>query len=326
MERNRLKSSPMESAPVKGRGMNKIIIVTRKTRLTELVNKYNTLEQAKFYIEHLGADFSDYILEDENYRKAVETVKFIAEKYARIQELDRTFFPNIILGREDIVIAVGQDGLVANVMKYLNGHPLIGINPDIKRWDGVLLPFEPGDLVRILPLVIRGNYQRKAVTIARAATKDGQEMLAVNDLFIGQRTHTSAQYSISWNRQEENQSSSGIIVSTGLGATGWYKSIMTEAKRIAEILGWEGVSGVDKPIGWSDDNLTFVVREPYKSRSTQADIVYGKLGRKDTLRIVSKMAVNGVLFSDGMESDAIEFNAGSEIEIGIADRKGNLVV
>ena len=326
MERNRLKSSPMESAPVKGRGMNKIIIVTRKTRLTELVNKYNTLEQAKFYIEHLGADFSDYILEDENYRKAVETVKSIAEKYARIQEVDRTFFPNMILGREDIVIAVGQDGLVANVMKYLNGHPLIGINPDIKRWDGVLLPFEPGDLVRILPLVIKGNYQRKAVTIARAATKDGQEMLAVNDLFIGQRTHTSAQYSICWNRQEENQSSSGIIVSTGLGATGWYKSIMTEAKRIAEILGWEGVSGVDKPIGWSDDNLTFVVREPYKSRSTQADIVYGKLGRKDTLRIVSKMAVNGVLFSDGMESDAIEFNAGSEIEIGIADRKGNLVV
>lgn len=326
MERNRLKSSPIESAPVKGRGMNKIIIVTRKTRLTELVNKYNTLEQAKFYIEHLGADFSDYILEDENYRKAVETVKSIAEKYARIQEVDRTFFPNMILGREDIVIAVGQDGLVANVMKYLNGHPLIGINPDIKRWDGVLLPFEPGDLVRILPLVIRGNYQRKAVTIARAATKDGQEMLAVNDLFIGQRTHTSAQYSICWNRQEENQSSSGIIVSTGLGATGWYKSIMTEAKRIAEILGWEGISGVDKPIGWSDDNLTFVVREPYKSRSTQADIVYGKLGRKDTLRIVSKMAVNGVLFSDGMESDAIEFNAGSEIEIGIANRKGNLVV
>lgn len=314
----------MES--IKERGMNKIVIVTRKTRLTELVNKYNTLEQAKFYIEHLGADFSDYALEDENYRKAVETVKSIAEKYARIQEVDRTFFPNMILGREDIIIAVGQDGLVANVMKYLKGHPLIGINPDVKRWDGVLLPFEPGDLARILPAVIKGSYQRKAVTIARASTKDGQEMLAVNDLFIGQRTHTSAQYHICWNGQEENQSSSGIIVSTGLGATGWYKSIMTEAKRIAEILGWEGISYKDNPIGWSDDNLTFVVREPYKSRSTQADIVYGKLGREDTLRIVSKMAVNGILFSDGMESDAIEFNAGSEIEIGIADRKGNLVV
>lgn len=326
MKRNDLNVNPIKSAYVKERGMNKIIIVTRKTRLTELVNKYNTLEQAKFYIEHLGADFSDYILEDENYRKAVAAVKSIAEKYARIQEVDRTFFPNMILGRDDIIIAVGQDGLVANVMKYLKGHPLIGVNPDIKRWDGVLLPFEPGDLAGILPAVIRGNYQRKAVTIARASTNDGQEMLAVNDLFIGQRTHTSAQYHICWNDQEENQSSSGIIVSTGLGATGWYKSIMTEAKRISEILGGGSISFKDKPVGWSDDNLTFVVREPYKSRSTQACIVYGKLGKEDTLRIVSKMAVNGVLFSDGMESDAIEFNAGSEIEIGIADKKGNLVV
>lgn len=326
MERDRWKEKHTVSAPVRERGMNKIIIVTRKTRLTELVNKYNTREQAKFYIEHLGADFSDYVLEDEKYRKAVECVKAAAEKYARVQEVDRTFFPSIILGREDIVIAVGQDGLVANVMKYLNGHPLIGVNPDVKRWDGVLLPFEPEELSGKLPAVIRGNYRSKAVTIAKASTKDGQEMLAVNDLFIGQRTHTSAQYHICWNRQEENQTSSGIIVSTGLGATGWYKSIITEARRIAEILGGEGVLFRDQPIGWSDDHLTFVVREPYKSRSTQADIVYGKLGKSDSLRIVSQMAVNGVLFSDGMESDAIEFNAGSEIEIGIAERKGNLVV
>lgn len=326
MEKDWQKGNHRGSEPLKERGMNKVILVTRKTRLTELVNKYNTKEQAKFYIEHLGADFSDYVLEDENYRKAVKCVRAAAEKYSRVQEVDRTFFPNMILGREDIVIAVGQDGLVANVMKYLDGHPLIGVNPDVKRWDGVLLPFEPGDLLEKLPAVIRGNYQSKAVTIAKASAKDGQEMLAVNDLFIGQRTHTSAQYHISWNGQEENQSSSGIIVSTGLGATGWYQSVMTQAGRIAGILGGEHISFGESPWDWSDDHLTFVVREPFKSRSTQADIVYGKLGKSDSLRIVSQMAVNGVLFSDGMESDAIEFNAGSEIEIGIAEKKGNLVV
>lgn len=314
----------METKPIE-RGMNKIIIVTRKTRLTELVEKYNTLEQAKFYIEHLGADFSDYALEDKNYREAVQKVKHIAEKYARVQEVDRTFFPNMILGREDIVITVGQDGLVANVMKYLNGHPLIGINPDIKRWDGVLLPFEPEDLAKLLPVVIAGKYHTKAVTIARAVTKDGQEMLAVNDLFVGQRTHTSAQYDILWNQSRETQSSSGIIISTGLGATGWYQSILTEVDKIAKAFGIESHI-LRKPADWSADSLTFVVREPYPSRSTQTDIVCGKLKKEDTFRIVSKMAVNGVVFSDGMESDAIEFNAGSEIEIGIADKKGNLVV
>lgn len=314
----------MESKYFSERGMNKVIIVTRKTRLTELVQKYNTIEQAKFYIEHLGADFSDYSLEDKNYRGAVETVKSIAGKYARVQEIDRTFFPNMILGAKDIVITVGQDGMVANVMKYLDGHPLIGINPDIKRWDGVLLPFEPRDLEKILPAVISEKYKAREVTIAKAVLKDGQEMLAVNDLFVGQRTHTSAQYDIAWNGIRETQSSSGIIISTGLGATGWYKSIITEAGKIAESFGIDNPFFYE-PMGWSSDSLTFVVREPYPSRSTQTNIVHGKLAKDDSFRIVSKMSANGVVFSDGMESDAIEFNAGSEIEIGIADKKGNLV-
>lgn len=314
----------VERGIIMERGMHKIVVVTRKTRLAELIYKYNTMEQAKFYIEHLGADFSDYVLEDGNYKEAVSQVRAVAEKYARVQEADRNFFPSMILGRNDIVIAVGQDGLVANVMKYLDNHPLIGINPDTKRWDGILLPFEPGDLEEILPKVIMGKYSSRAVTIARAATKDGQEMLAVNDLFIGQRTHTSAQYGINWNGREENQSSSGVIVSTGLGATGWYKSIMTEARQIAGIFGCKNI--VDSPIGWSEDKLSFVVREPYPSRFTQADIVYGRIGKEDSFKITSKMAANGVVFSDGMESDAIEFNAGSEVEIGIADKKGKLVV
>lgn len=306
------------------REMNKVVLVTRKTRLMELVYKYNTVEQAKFYIEHMGVDFSDYLEEDQCYRKVVRQVMDITEKYARIQEIDRDFVPNMIFGRQDIVIAVGQDGLVANVMKYLDGQPLLGVNPDIKRWDGVLLPFEVGQLEHILPRVIAGNYQAKDITMAQATTKDGQRMLAVNDLFVGQKTHASARYDITWNEDTENQSSSGIIISTGLGATGWYKSIMAEAARIAEIFGGHPIA--DSPLAWGEDRLTFVVREPYPSRATQADIVYGKIGKSDSFRILSKMPENGVVFSDGMENDTILFNSGTEVVIGVADRKGKLVV
>jgi len=50
---------------------NKIVLIKRKTRLEDLIARYNTIAQAKFYIEHLGSDFSDYISEDEQYKKAV---------------------------------------------------------------------------------------------------------------------------------------------------------------------------------------------------------------------------------------------------------------
>ena len=306
------------------RGMNKVVLVTRKTRLQELVYKYNTVEQARFYIEHMGVDFSDYLKEDEVYRQAVAEVKNAVDKYARIQEIDRDFVANMIFGEKDIVIAVGQDGLVVNVMKYLDTQPLIGVNPDPRRWDGVLLPFEPGQVSKVLPKVIAGNYDSRQVTMAQASSKDGQSMLAVNDLFIGCRTHTSARYDITWNQSTENHSSSGIIISTGLGSTGWYKSIIAQAQGIAKMFGCGQIPY--NPPKWGDDRLTFVVREPYPSCATQAEIVYGQIGKQDHFHVTSKMPMNGVVFSDGIENDVIEFNSGSEIDVSIASQKGHLVV
>lgn len=302
------------------RGMNKIIIVTRKTRLSELIYKYNTFEQAKFYIEHMGADFSDYISEDETYRSAVKTVTEGCERLARVQIVDRESVPNMIFGENDIVVAVGQDGIVANTMKYLDGQPLIGINPDIRRWDGVLLPFEPGEISDIASNVIKGNFREKAVNMAEAVTTDGQHMLAVNDLFIGQKTHVSARYEICFQNRTENQSSSGIIVSTGLGSTGWYRSVM------AQLAAMQGSAGSSREtMRWDEERLKFVVREPFPSKTTQADIVFGEIKAGDTFRLVSKMPENGVIFSDGVEQDAIDFVAGMEVVIQSAAKKGRLV-
>lgn len=160
--------------------------------------------------------------------------------------------------------------------------------------------------------------------MAQASTQDGQCMLAVNDLFIGQRTHVSARYDITWNRRTEHQSSSGIIVSTGLGSTGWYRSVITQAAGIAHaFLGKEFSAGRQS---WDADRLTFVVREPFPSRSTRTDIVYGEIGEGDDFRILSQMPGNGVIFSDGIEADAIEFNAGTEVTVRTAPQKGMLVV
>ena len=306
------------------RGMNKVVLVTRKTRLKELIYKYNTVEQAQFYMEHMGADFSDYLREDRNYREAVAKVAGAAEKYARVQQIDREFLPHMIFGEKDIVIVIGQDGLVANTMKYLNRQPLIGINPDPARWDGILLPFEVGQAEAVLCRTIAGNHAARQVTMAQAKTRDGQTMLAVNDLFIGQRTHVSARYDITWNRRTEHQSSSGIIISTGLGSTGWYRSVIAQAAGICREVA--GQSFKTERHDWDENKLFFAVREPFPSRSTQTDIVFGKIGETDHFRILSQMPGNGVIFSDGIEADAIEFNSGTEVTIKIAPQKGILVV
>ena len=306
-----------------GRGLNKVVLVKRRTRYEELKKRYNTVEQARFYIEHLGADFSDYEREDAAYNSALESVRALVRPLARLQEIDREYLPNMIFGADDIVVALGQDGLVANVMKYLSGQPLIGVNPDSARFDGVLLPFEAGDLERLLPKVIKGSFSVKSVAMGKAESKDGQILYAVNDFFVGVENHSSARYLIRHGKLEENQSSSGIIISTGFGMTGWHKSVMAEFRGLARAF---NLSPIREPsYEWDRRELTFQVREPYPSRFTQAELVYGKVTDGESLVLTSSMSENGVVFSDGIFEDAIEFNAGMEIRISVAEQTGKLV-
>jgi NAD kinase len=304
----------------------KVILVTRETRLEGLIARYHTAAQAKFYVEHLGADFSDYQREHDTYlaekRRTIETL----EQWGRYQIVDRSFLPNFIFGPADIVVALGQDGLVANIMKYLDGHPLIGVNPDSGRYDGVLLPFVPSDLVALLPDVAADKRSFKSITMAKAALTDGQALYAVNDLFIGARSHTSALYEIQTDTQHETQSSSGLIVSTGLGSTAWFKSIVTGSLAIAKAFGEQSETAGYSSWPWDAEVLQFAVREPFPSKTSQTKLVCGRLTRSEGLRLRSLMPENGVIFSDGIEADRLEFNSGTQAQITVAERRGKLVI
>ncbi len=328
---------------------NKIVLIKRKTRLEELVVRYNTIQQAQFYIERLGADFSDYINEDYNYRSAVETAVIELSAIGLVQLLERQHVPNFIFGEEDTVVVLGQDGLVANTLKYLKNQPLIGVNPDPERWDGVLLPFTVKDLRLIVPEVFRGQRQVQEVTLAKAELNDGQSLYGVNDLFIGRKTHVSARYQLQLNGSTEQQSSSGIIVSTGMGSTGWLKSVLAGAVGIARGAEQMKAGAAPEPadstrqgrtdaqrstesshpeqrLAWDHPHLYFTVREPFPSRTTSAELVFGQITGNQPLRITSQMPENGVIFSDGVESDFLEFNSGVEATITLAEKRGRLVV
>lgn len=306
---------------------NKIVLIKRKTRLEDLITRYNTIAQAKFYIEHLGSDFSDYFSEDEQYKKAVSEAYSELETLGRVQVVDRDYVPNFIFGDDDLVVVVGQDGLVANTLKYLTNQLLIGVNPDPARWDGVLLQFDVADLKLVVQDVFKMRRQVKEVSMAKAVLNDGQVIYAVNDLFIGQRTHVSSRYQIQLGDRHEAQSSSGVIVSTGLGSTGWLKSILAGAANIINVISNREIQvQQERRLEWNIDYLYFSVREPFRSRTSKTDIVFGKVTKGCPLKIRSQMAESGVIFSDGMESDYLQFNSGIEATITVAEKKGHLVV
>jgi NAD kinase len=302
-----------------------VIIIRDKTRLEQLIERFNSKAQAKFYIERSGGDFNFFELEHNTFYQSLSQIKETIISILKYKVIDRSFLPPYIFTKQDLVLVIGQDGLVANTAKYVNGLPIIGINPDIERYDGILLKHAPYHLNSILKNILKGNYVTKAVTMAKATLNDGQTLLAFNDFYIGADSHVSSRYGIEFNGAKEQQSSSGIIVSTGAGSTGWLSSIYNMANNISEYHRTDNnTSGTT--LSWNDNKLVFVVREPFLSKMSKTNIGYGVITKNNTLKIESNMPIKGIIFSDGVESDFLNFNSGSIVEISVADEKANLVV
>jgi NAD kinase len=304
--------------------LEKIIIVTRRTRLQELVTRFNTKAQARFYIEHSGGNFSDYEMEDDEYRRSFDQLSKSLDMGLKLQVIDRDFLPTFMFMPQDIVVTLGQDGLVANAAKYVKGQPIIAVNPSPRIFDGVLLPFLPGGVAAAVNRLVYEKAVIRAVTMAEAKLTDGQSLLAFNDLFIGPKTHVSARYRIVWSGKSEPQSSSGVLVSTGAGSTGWLSSIFNMTRGVAGLAG--AAFAVPTHLEWEDLRLVFVVREPFISRHSQAEIVAGMIAPGQELVLESLMPSGGVIFSDGTEADFLKFDSGVTAVIRASEQKAHLVM
>ena len=307
-------------------GSDKIILVTRKTRLEGLVERFNTREQARFYLDHSGDDFGRYEVEHETYLAALKTLKDQLARLGKLQVIERGFLPNFLFGKDDLVVALGIDGLVVNIAKYLDGQLLVAVNPDPAHIDGLLLPFRVEQIEGIARRALQRQVKTRAIRMAQASLADGQRLIGFNDLFIGARTHVSARYTLRQGQRSERHSSSGIIVSTGVGSTGWLSSLFNMTNGILAAFSGPGPLVSPPALSWESDRLVFVVREPFASKTSAAGMVGGWVDPDAPLVVQSEMPSGGVIFSDGVEADFLAFNAGATATIGLAEQRTLLVV
>jgi hypothetical protein len=171
--------------------------------------------------------------------------------------------------------------------------------------------------------VVRQRRPVRSVTMADAVLNSGQTLYAVNGVFIGRRSHVSARYTIAIAGREEREASSGVIVSTGLGSTGWLRSSHAGWHATTRTLLHQGTDAAgDGSFAWDADYLHYFVREPCPSRITQSNLVSERSERDQCLVLVSQMPENGVIVSDGIEADHLDVNSGTESRGGVAAEQG----
>lgn len=310
----------------------RLVLVTKATSQEALLRRHQSKQIAEFFLRSRGQSSARIAAEHDAYHRARESLALGLPRDLPRVEIERSAVPNFLFRPSDLVIAIGPDGLLANVVKYLAAEqPIVGVNPNASEVQGVLMRFSPEEAVVAVTAALAGRYQKEAITLAEATTNDGQRLLAVNDFLIGRRDQISARYTIQHRRREERHSSSGVLVSTGVGSSGWLRAVATQARGLAPHVCQSpqlkptttGESLWDFP--WDARMLTYVVREPYPSPSTQASLVLGRIFEADALTIASEMTDGGVIFSDGVPEDAIDFNAGTVVTVRVAEQKGYLL-
>jgi hypothetical protein len=122
-----------------GRLPPRAVIVTRPTEYDDLLQRHATREQARFFLASRGQRLDEVESRHAQVKSAFEAVLAAIPYRFRRAIVRRADLDRFLFEPEDIVVAVGQDGLVANVAKYLSGQIVIGINPSPALFDGVLV-------------------------------------------------------------------------------------------------------------------------------------------------------------------------------------------
>lgn len=292
----------------------RVVVVTRKTDFELLLVEHATFEQARFFLKTRGQDIGAVRERHTRFVEVLGRVAGVIPRDWRQTRVGRDDIDRFLFEPEDVVVAVGQDGLVANVAKYLTGQLVIGVNPEPERYDGVLVPLsaEQADLS-----LLRAAAEKKAScetrTMVEARLDDGQRLLALNEVFVGHRSHQSARYRIAHGGADELHSSSGVVVSSGTGATGWARSI--HRARNTDV-------ALPSP---EERRATFFVREAFPSIATGTTITDGEIRDGETLTVTSRMSSDGVIFGDGIEADRLTFAWGTQANVRLAAERLHLV-
>ncbi|WP_327179277.1 hypothetical protein OG599_30990 [Streptomyces sp. NBC_01335] len=316
------------------------VLVHRTTEYEELLARHGTHGQAAFFLSTRGRSLDEVAARHHRTLRALADVASAVPLTWRRSRVERADLDRFLFAPEDVVIVVGQDGLVANAAKYLAGQPVIGIDTEPGRNPGVLVRHRVRDTGALLRAATAPGAGGRAdeLTMVEAVADDGERLVALNEIYLGPPGHQTARYRIGPDTAAaapagsgagsapvgartgagagaspvgggagsgEAQASSGVLVGTGTGATGWLRSL------------WQERGSTLRLPAPTDPRLLWFVREAWPSPVTGTSLVAGELGRGQGLRLTVE-SDRMVVFGDGMESDAVELTWGQAVRLGIS--------
>jgi len=200
----------------------------------------------------------------------------------------------------DLVISLGGDGTFVRAANFIRDQTILGINSDPETSEGALKSLFPNEVEKLNDIL---DGKHKIIIRERARVLlNGKEIreLVVNAVFVGAASQFHAsRYIVNFKGQKEEHRSSGILVSTGTGSTGWFKS------------------AGGKVFGYDEKKLKFIIREPYVGNRVYCPkLLSGEICSGEDMEIISTRDYGGVL---AVDDTVYVLNKGDSIKVEISD-------
>ena len=208
----------------------------------------------------------------------------------------------------DLIIVVGGDGTFLKTTRHVfDDTPVLPVSSDTKYNEAFYSKATPQDFAKKFEKLINGKST--TVKLPRLEAKiNGKtaKALAVNEVFVGSaHPYQTSRYVLKVKRKEEFQKSSGVLITTRSGRTGW------------------AMSAAKKRLNVPKNGLGYVVREPYSGRLTKPKLLQGVLTPQNKIKIKSSMH-RGIVVIDS-SSKELKFTDGSKLEVTISKKTLTLV-
>lgn len=242
------------------------------------------------------------------HRQALAEIRKILAGYkVKAYFCKRSNFDKGQIKKSNLVLSVGGDGTLLRAASKAKDKLILGINSNSKKSEGALCVVKSADLKVKLKRVIKGDFLVENFAKARVfLKKSGKSYSALNEIYFGSAfSYHTSRYSLKFGKIKEEQKSSGVVISTGLGSTAWYRSIAKES--------------FDPKL----KELRFVVRDPYQGKLSQVNLLRGKISGRKKLYLKPNM-IKPIVAIDSISE--IPLNSKDEVQVSISPEPARLII
>jgi len=200
----------------------------------------------------------------------------------------------------EFVISIGGDGTALSASHFTFELPLLAVNSNPKKSEGVLTTININELEKKLEEIKKDNFETEKLERIEAEINGKKiDFPALNEIFIAnEKAYLVSKYKIKIKENAEEQRSSGLIFSTGTGSTAWFKS------------------AGGKPFKPDARHIKMIVREPYFGKLKKFEILEAEINEGENAEIIPLTKM--ILAIDSIRE--IKINEKDRVKIRISDK------